>query len=323
MRPDRRGFTLVELLVAIGIIALLIGLLLPAVQKVREAANRARCSNNLKQIGTACLGYENSQQKMPPGYFLDAANPPAPYPLNAHGWGTYLLPHIEQDALARPYDFTFPILHPPNAAVIRTTVATFLCPSAPVRDPTYTDTTSFPPLVWSGAGGDYGPLDTIHPTAVAYFGYPAGTDVSGALKPVARGPAALLASVAAVPSEQRTILSITDGTSNTVMVTEDAGRPARYVAGSPFGGYVKGAGWGDPFSQFALRGVTVTGPGATTSPGGCVVNCDNDREVYSFHPGGANAVFADGSVRFLRTTIAPTALAAMVTAGCGEAVTPE
>src|SRR5262245_3644833 len=93
-RPSKRaGFTLIELLVVIAIISVLIGLLLPAVQKVREAANRINCQNNLKQIGLALLNYEGAHKRFPP------ARSPGP----VHSWQAFILPHIEQDNLATLY----------------------------------------------------------------------------------------------------------------------------------------------------------------------------------------------------------------------------
>jgi prepilin-type N-terminal cleavage/methylation domain-containing protein len=129
----RRGFTLIELLVVIAIIAILIGLLLPAVQKIREAAARMSCSNNLHQLGLAVHNYHDTN-----GYFPNAGT------ANAHwGWGTYLLPYIEQDNLYRqlnppdPFNNTAAVVMPPvtNATIgafLQSRIKTYLCPSDPV-----------------------------------------------------------------------------------------------------------------------------------------------------------------------------------------------
>src|SRR5215204_4070354 len=112
-RTARRGFTLIELLVVIAIIAILIGLLLPAVQKVREAANRMKCSNNLKQLGLGLHNYQTTNGYFPPGAVTSstAAGPTRlrqklgiTTPSN-HSWSVFLLPYIEQDNLAKQYDY--------------------------------------------------------------------------------------------------------------------------------------------------------------------------------------------------------------------------
>ena len=136
----RKAFTLIELLVVIAIISILLGLLLPAVQKVRESANRIKCQNNLKQIGLACHQYHDTHKSFPSGYLASA-----PYPETTPGWGwaAFLLPYIEQENLYRQIDFRQPV---EKSSAIQTPLAIFQCPSdePPVPDFPLTDVTFAP-----------------------------------------------------------------------------------------------------------------------------------------------------------------------------------
>jgi len=142
----RRGFTLIELLVVVAIIAVLIGLLLPAVQKVRSAAARIQCANQMKQIGLACHTYHDTNDKLPPGYtFVDDGTGPPPLPTPAFdrtppdlflenvgpgwGWAAYLLPYLEQGNLFRQIDLAKTTHSPSNMAVRETPIGVYVCPA--------------------------------------------------------------------------------------------------------------------------------------------------------------------------------------------------
>jgi prepilin-type N-terminal cleavage/methylation domain-containing protein/prepilin-type processing-associated H-X9-DG protein len=322
MPRERRGFTLIELLVVIAIIAVLIGLLLPAVQKVREAANRMKCQNNLEQIGLACHNYENANGLFPPAYTVIVTFP------SSTAWGTYLLPYLEQDNLYKRYDVNARIDNAQNQAVIVTPLKMFQCPSAPQQNRTYTDgpvpgsafvpTWGSDPISWTAAAGDYTVTTGVREdTLNACFTPPGGGDRDGTLESqVLSGPGA--------PPGGTRVLAITDGTSNTLLIGELAGRPMTYRAGRQVAAFApfQGAGWGDALSgENWFIGSLFDG---TEPPHGgpCVVNCTNSRGrgLYAFHSGGANVLLADGSVRSLSSSINQCTFAFLVTKKKGDIV---
>lgn len=120
-----RGFTVVEILVVLGVVVLLIALLLPATRSAREPARRAQCVNNLKQIALALHNYEQEYKALPPAYTVDAEGRPL------HSWRTLILPYLEQTRLYRSIDLTKPWNDPANAKALATSLPSYHCPSSP------------------------------------------------------------------------------------------------------------------------------------------------------------------------------------------------
>ncbi len=310
MMPHRRrragpGFTLIELLVVIAIIAVLIGLLLPAVQKVREAANRASCQNNLKQIGLAIHNYESTHRTFPAGGTAS--------PRNSYGvsWMAILLPYLEQDNLIRDFDFAGTYAaqtgvayyrdgfgNPHNARLLSgKQFSLYFCPSSPLSRRGLT--TVDPP----------GPAGVLSPT---YAG------VSGAIddpSTVNRDSNTYPHSATGRLSKGGVLIShraiglrdILDGSSQTAMVGEQSGwckepngnlRDCRsdFSHGFPMGPapfHLNDRDWNITSVRYPLnaRAWNLLGIGDDYY--------GNNRPFQSVHSGGVNFAFADGSVRFL------------------------
>jgi prepilin-type N-terminal cleavage/methylation domain-containing protein/prepilin-type processing-associated H-X9-DG protein len=346
-----RGFTLIELLVVIAIIAVLIGLLVPAVQKVREAANRLRCQNNLKQMGLAILNYESTYNKLPPGgegsnaavtktvFANDLVNGMAPPPGTIyHSLFTYLLPYIEQNNLyllidLNQYYNAASAALPGHVGAFQHVVPTFICPSYPFESQ---DSLGY-------GYTDYGP--TVYTDIVVYPGQ------GGSTMPVGERDKTHARQRGALDNIPIKLSAITDGTSSTVLIAEDAARREGYAnsyldPATALGISVdEGPGlttrrhwrWAEQDCGFGVNGdplLNTTTPSykvinnnntnaSTDGPDGCwrlIGSCGPNDEVFSFHPGGANVVFADGHVQFLRDTMLPVTMAQLVSRAGGESI---
>ena len=342
----RSGFTLIELLVVIAIIAILIGLLLPAVQKVREAAARTTCQNNMKQIGLAVHNYESAYTRLPhPGQCDSTGGASTVY--MTQSTPTLLLPYIEQENVFRLMDqnltfaqmpaagYTMTQLHPrsigavyndpnfPNTvAGAKTQIKTYFCPSTPID-------------AGARSPDGYGVWDYMF---IAVSDLEDGS--TGALTPVGTrppsGPRRIAMTVEGMLTcgQGRAIVGVSDGSSNTLLCIEDAGRahpnagqfaslstrPSPISEGVAWSGGATGGrrmyAWADPDS--GTNGLS--GPSNALSPASTVAkinnyaspisgpaeckwannNCGPNDEPFAFHTGGCNAVMGDGSVRFLR-----------------------
>ncbi len=332
-----RGFTLIELLVVIAIIGILIALLLPAVQKVREAANRVACSNNLKQIGIALHNYENNNGKFPTGGEGTILLPTggAQSWFDTHSTWTMLLPYIEQENVYKMFDLSLPYnvgSRPKNREAAKAQIKTYLCPSNAVYqpDPFGYGQSDYMPTVYT----DIHPVDGYRDPATLTT---LGSRVDGALH------------LGGTKTSE-----ITDGLSNTLAAAEDVGRlheSYRYPNGlGMLSNYVEDyrtildpppeginpSGrrainrWAEPDQGNGVSGPPTSGTHLNHGPRGLqpvinnsatpfggplepldmacpwsTNNCGPNDEIFSYHPGGALAVFCDGHVAFLRETIRP------------------
>ncbi len=292
----RSAFTLIELLVVIGIIAILIGLLLPVVQKVREAAARLTCLNNLKQIGLALHNYHDRTNDFPPGYY-DLA----PWPQNDQGpgwgWASFILPEMEQGNLQRQinYNLTVGDSSPAIVSARTTFLKSFQCPSDPNAAKTF--------AVTAGGAGSW---VLAHGSYVACNGNDGVDDESTPPHTGAfiRGTTGLR------------IADMTDGLSTTFFVAERSAT----MSESTWAGAIPNA-----------QDLSVRSPGEFSGPsafvlGHCGPHLPNDRIVTDAdamsigHINGVNFLFGDGSVRTINNGIAQPVYDALATRAGGEVV---
>lgn len=369
----KKGFTLVELLVVIAIIGILVGLLLPAVQAAREAARRMQCSNNMKQIALGVHNFESTYKKLPPaGQCGSTGTTTTPYMI--HSTFTYILPYIEQVTLYNMFNHdanplaaygatltngayvtsTGAVIHPkarglayndPNfptgTTAAKTNVPSFVCPSTPLsqtaRDPQ----------------GGYGGLDYMFIDITDIMDVPTDPLYGQRTQPTGTAIWRAQAKPGMLNCDGATLASTVDGTSNTVLSIEDAGRahPSVGTFGSlsnrntpvltPVDDVLMSSGprgrrmyaWADP--DAATNGVS--GPSNSLGsklakinnnkvpvggPAECrwtVNNCGPNDEPFSFHNGGVNSAVGDGSVRFLSDTIDALVLKRIVACNDGSA----
>src|SRR5262245_194034 len=339
------GFTLIELLVVIAIIAVLIALLLPAVQSAREAARRAGCTNNLKQIGLALLNYEQAIGSFPPGYIsaidrtilnacdTDAENA-ASVDLGAGwAWGSLILPYMEQQPVYNSINFNLSVAFHQNDTVSLTPLAVYLCPSdfGPSTIPVYADP---PDPAQPGTFTASNIVDTLsRGNYVGMYGIGEICAQSGANDaPNNNNTGDPLGQHAGIfyRNSATKIAAITDGTSNTIAVGERSHNLSyvTWVARS-INGWLgitpPDQGGSDKFNPSPEECWTqIMGPCGLEDGLRTINNPEAHVEDYwSMHPGGANMLFGDGSVHFLKSSISPIPWRAMATRNFGEVISAD
>lgn len=343
-----RGFTLIELLIVIAIIAVLIGLLLPAVQKVREVAARAKCQNNLHQCLLAIANYEVQQ-----GFYPTGAETSSPKVRKARTWTVDCLPMLEQGALHSQWVYTRSSIDPQNLSVSTLRMNLLECPSTPpppadVMAAMATDYAATANYLTAPYGRtDYLAFRIVRTQGSAYtsFYQPLTGGSTTAVQAAYNRAVSVLWMTRGQPKDMM------DGLSNTMLLSEVAGSPGSYGPGGRLLPYDLGESWtmfnfawtnlhaawatdrGPQFVGYdmSVEPSTANCPSGTSpcyvSPGRRCVNVANRVTqlgggfgLYSFHQGGAYAGFADGSVRMLGVNASTYTVAAMITPNLGEVI---
>jgi prepilin-type processing-associated H-X9-DG protein len=302
------AFTLVELLVVIAILTVLLGLLLAAVQRVRESANRVSCAANLKQIGLALHSYHDAYGQFPPGGITEG---PCCETLSKGTWTIYILPYLEQVALYRRYDLSKYNEDLVNGFVRDSLVKAYVCPSEP---------TSFQPLVPDSGPGRILRITYMPGSYRAVSGMSDGSGFFDNYHPPNPPPAnrswrgALHTVWSRIGLTTERIADIKDGTAHTLLVGECASRThsSRHTLWAyTYTSYNQSSAVAQPRTLLNDydRCQAVGGPG---DPNTC------KRGWGSFHPGGLNFVLCDGSVRFLSQSIDMNLFTHLATIAGGE-----
>jgi prepilin-type N-terminal cleavage/methylation domain-containing protein/prepilin-type processing-associated H-X9-DG protein len=341
----RKGFTLIELLVVIAIMGVLIGLLLPAVQKVRAAAARSQCQNNLKQIGLALHSYEGSFKVFPPAYTQTSGRQSGTaygisYPddgwngLPGWAWGALILPYLEQDNLYKSLRLDLPCWATENAPFVRTRVSVFLCPAATGGSAGFA-------LQRYTSGTSDDPHDPVPFSPTIFFAHSHYVTNAGQNGPWNRSPAYSYDYTIPEPvgdewdvvngpfyrNSRTRVADVTDGLSQTVFVGESSSvlTDKTWVGVVPWGctpPQVPPAGPGNANSGGCLVGAH-SGPDVHDHPQ-IVIHSPNNPfahtdEMWGQHPGpGCNVLFGDGSVRFISAFVNPYTWWALSTMNLGD-----
>ena len=352
LKQRQAGFTLIELLVVIAIIAILISLLLPAVQNAREAARRTQCKNNMKQLGLAVANYESAMSRWPSSGEGTSRTAPNGHQFFPQSTFTLILPGLELKDVYEGINMNEHYTSVSNRAAAQTKIPAFMCPSNPV------------------AGLDFLGYGTADYMPVAYTDIDPGTGLRVPLVGSALSTSGEQYSDSALGLFGNKMSQCLDGTSNTILIVEDSGRPqnivGKYAVASVVGVtvgigqyalsyddtqlYASGSGTANPTLGTgsgtgktvpnrwadADNGSGVSGPPtATAAPGGFINqnktpnggptacpwttnNCGPNDEPFSHHVGGVHALWGDGSVRFLSESMSWQILRAALTAAGSE-----